>query len=93
MAGDRAYDKLTGAQIGFARAVSDGIGFAALADVIVDPSRRGEAVGKSIMQHMIDDGPAFHRTLFTRDAHGLYERFGFQDPDASAMVRPPRTGV
>ena len=27
-------------------------------------------------------------TLFTNDAHGLYARFGFAAPDATAMVRP-----
>lgn len=39
---------------------------------------------------MIDEGPgaAFRWTLFTRDAHGLYEQFGFSAPDQTAMVRP-----
>jgi GNAT superfamily N-acetyltransferase len=84
------YDADSGAQVGFARAVSDGVAFAYLADVIVDPSRRGDGVGKRIVEAMIDDGPGadFRWTLFTRDAHGLYEQYGFEVPDETAMVRP-----
>jgi GNAT superfamily N-acetyltransferase len=88
------YDS-NGAQVGFARAVSDGVGFAYLADVIVDPGSRGLGIGKQLMAAMIDDGPGagFRWTLFTKDAHGLYEQFGFVAPDANAMVRPDRHGI
>ena len=87
-----AYDAATGAQLGFARAASDGVGFAYLADVIVDPAHRGAAIGKGMLRLMIDEGPGadFRWTLFTRDAHGLYEQFGFAEPDKTAMVRPAR---
>jgi GNAT superfamily N-acetyltransferase len=86
------FDTDSGAQVGYARAVSDGIGDAYLADVIVDPGHRGTGLGKLIVRAMIDDGPgaAFRWTLFTRDAHGLYEQFGFGVPDRTAMVRPRR---
>jgi GNAT superfamily N-acetyltransferase len=86
-----AYD-LDGAQVGFARAVSDGVGFAYLADVIVHPEHRGRGLGPRIVKAMIDDGPGadFRWTLFTADAHGLYTRFGFAEPGPSAMVRPAR---
>jgi GNAT superfamily N-acetyltransferase len=81
-----------GAQVGYARAISDGIGDAYLADVIVDPDHRGGGIGKLIVRAMIEDGPGAHFrwTLFTRDAHGLYEQFGFGAPDQTAMVRPRR---
>lgn len=84
-----AYDEETGAQVGFARAVSDGVGFAYLADVIVVDGHRGHGLGKRIVAAMIDDGPGadFRWTLFTRDAHGLYEQFGFAAPDDTALVR------
>lgn len=87
-----AYDSETGEQIGFARAVSDGVAFAYLADVVVDPSRRGEAIGKALVRLMIDDGPGadFRWTLFTSTAHGLYEQFGFNVADQTAMVRASR---
>jgi hypothetical protein len=41
---------------------------------------------------MIDDGPGagFRWALFTGDAHGLYQRFGFAAPDDTAMVRSAR---
>ena len=79
-----------GATVGFARAVSDGVNFAYLADVYVEASARGAGLGTAIVRAMIEDGPggAFRWTLFTSDAHGLYARFGFAVPDATAMVRP-----
>lgn len=84
------YEEQTGEQVGFARAVSDGLGFAYLADVIVIEAHRGHGLGKRIVQAMIDDGPGAHFrwTLFTSDAHGLYEQFGFAVPDRTALVRP-----
>ena len=89
------YETATGDMIGFARAISDGVGFAYLADVIVDPSERGNGVGKALVQTMIDEGPGalFRWTLFTKDAHSLYERFGFDAPDDTAMVRVSRNGA
>jgi GNAT superfamily N-acetyltransferase len=84
------YEDTTGAQVGFARASSDGVSDAYLADVIVDPQARGRGAGKLLVRAMIDDGPGagFRWTLFTGDAHGLYEQFGFGAPDSTAMVRP-----
>ncbi|MBO9578338.1 MAG: GNAT family N-acetyltransferase [Microbacteriaceae bacterium] len=79
-----------GSQLGFARAVSDGVQFAYLGDVIVDPAARGAGVGKLLVRTMIDDGPGagFRWMLATKDAHGLYEQFGFRAPDATVMERP-----
>jgi len=88
-----AYRADTGAQVGFARAVSDGAGFAYLADVFVLAEHRGAGLGKRIVARMIDEGPGadFRWILFTADAHGLYEQYGFAAPDSTAMVRlaPP----
>lgn len=86
------YCSDTGEQVGFARAVSDGVSFAYLADVFVIEAHRGNGLGKRIVKLMIDDGPGrdFRWMLFTGDAHGLYEHFGFDVPDATAMVRPAR---
>ena len=89
-----AYDEDSGALVGFARAVSDGVGFAYLADVFVVPEFAGNGIGQRMLSLMIDDGPGadFRWTLFTGDAHGLYRAFGFAEPDATAMVRPGRQG-
>ena len=85
-----AYRTGSGELVGFARAISDGVGFAYLADVFVVEAHRGHGLGKRLVSRMIDEGPGphFRWTLFTGDAHGLYRQFGFTEPDATALVRP-----
>ncbi|WP_291419390.1 GNAT family N-acetyltransferase [Actinophytocola sp.] len=85
-----AYEKGTGAMAGFARAVSDGIALAYLADVFVLDGARGHGLGKALVKAMIDDGPGaeFRWMLHTADAHELYRRFGFTEPDVTYMERP-----
>jgi GNAT superfamily N-acetyltransferase len=85
-----AYRAGTDQLVGFARAASDGVGFAYLADVFVVHEHQGRGLGKRLLHTMIEDGPGaeFRWVLFTADAHGLYEQFGFAEPDATAMVRP-----
>lgn len=87
-----AYETGTGRQVGFARAVSDGVAFAYLADVFVLPEARGTGLGKELVATMIDRGPGagFRWTLHTADAHGLYKKFGFAEPDSMYMERPRR---
>lgn len=86
-----AYRRDTGAMIGFARATSDGWSQAYLADVFVVPEARGQGVGKALVRAMVVDGPGHNLrwSLHTRDAHGLYRQFGFTDPPANYMERPP----
>ena len=81
------YDSTTGTMVGFARAVSDGAGFAYLADVSIDKQSRGQGLGVELVATMIDRGPGapFRWTLDTSDAHGLYERFGFTRPDRTYL--------
>lgn len=87
-----AYDSVTGDMVGFARAVSDGVAFAYLADVFVLASARGKGLGKAIVTRMIDEGPGadFRWLLFTADAHGLYERCGFTPADGTCLDRKSR---
>ena len=87
-----AYRRDTGEQVGFARAVSDGVNFAYLADVFVIDAHRGHGLGKRLVKLMVDDGPgsSFRWMLFTSDAHGLYRLFGFAAPDDTALVRRAR---
>ncbi|MCW2933788.1 MAG: N-acetyltransferase, partial [Actinomycetia bacterium] len=51
------YEAATGRQVGFARAVSDGVAVAHLADVFILPEARGTGLGKELVAAMIDRGP------------------------------------
>ncbi len=77
--------------VGFARAISDGVALAYLADVYVEERARGDGVGIELVRTMIDGGPGANMRwmLHTRDAHGLYERFAFGRPDDTYLERPP----
>lgn len=67
-------------QIGFARVITDEATFAYLCDVFIDERHRGRGVSKRLMEH-ITTHPALQGLrrfmLATKDAHGLYEQFGF----------------
>lgn len=66
--------------IGFARIVSDFATFAWLADVFIREEFRGQGLSKWLMETIIahEDLQGLRRwVLATRDAHGLYEQFGF----------------
>jgi GNAT superfamily N-acetyltransferase len=74
-----AYDG--GAQVGFARVITDCATFGYIADVFVVESHRGAGVGRELMAAIMDH-PSLQRLrrwhLVTRDAQRLYARFGFQ---------------
>ena len=78
-----------GRQLGFARAVSDGVAFAYLADVYVHPEARGRGLGVELVREMVEAGPlaGVKWLLHTEDAHGLYERLGFGVPSPKVMER------
>jgi len=70
-------------QVGFARVISDRATFAYICDVFALESARGHGVGKSLMAAIMShpELQGLRRwTLFTRDAHGLYQQFGFGAP-------------
>jgi GNAT superfamily N-acetyltransferase len=79
-----------GAQVGFARAVSDGVAFAYLADVFVLKDHRRHGLGRRLVRTMIDDGPGAHFRwlLHTGDAAFLYASFGFRPTDRTVLERP-----
>jgi GNAT superfamily N-acetyltransferase len=79
--------------VGFARAVSDGVAFAYLADVVVHEDHRGGGLGVELVREAVDRGPLAGQRwlLHARDAHELYRRFGFAAPGETAMERPRRT--
>ncbi len=74
----------------FARAVSDGVGHAYLADGFVLSEHRGQGLGRKLVDVMIDQGPGsgFPWLLHTADAYGLYGEFGFRPPDHTLLERP-----
>jgi GNAT superfamily N-acetyltransferase len=77
-----------GRQIGFARVCTDCATFAYLMDVYVLPERRGQGLGRWLIECvMAHPGLAGLRRflLVTRDAHGLYSQFGF-----SPLANPDR---
>ncbi|GAA5155650.1 GNAT family N-acetyltransferase [Pseudonocardia eucalypti] len=84
-----------GAQVGFARAWSDGHASAYLADVYVLDEHRGHGLGKALVRKMIDDGPGakFRWMLHTEDAHGLYRQFGFAPGGHMYLERPSARGA
>ncbi len=69
-----------GAQVGFARVISDFATIAYVGDVFVVETHRGRGLGKWLMQCIVQH-PALQNLrrwiLTTRDAHGLYSQFGF----------------
>jgi ribosomal protein S18 acetylase RimI-like enzyme len=77
-----------GAQVGFSRAVSDGVSFAYLADVYVLPEHRGRGLGEAMVREMVEAaGWDVRWLLHTGDAHSLYRRVGFGDPSPRLMER------
>ena len=91
-----------GAQVGYARAITDHATFAWIADVWVDEGARGQGLGRRMVRWFLDhsDFAGIRRVaLVTADAHGVYEALGFHallrperymerlSPDAAAMLR------
>jgi len=71
-------------QIGLARVVSDYTTFAWLCDVFIHEDYRGRGLSKWLMEtiHAHPDLQGLRRwMLATRDAHGLYEQFGWTPID------------
>ena len=79
-----------GRQLGYARAISDGVSLAYLADLFVLPEARGRGLGAEIVRELVEQGPlaSLRWLLHTEDAHGLYEQFGFRAPTRSVLERP-----
>lgn len=84
-------------QAGFARVMTDYTFRAHLADVVVLAPHRGHGLGKALVAAVLEH-PDLHGigtwTLGTRDAQGLYARFGFgplEHPERQMMRRldPP----
>ncbi len=67
-------------QVAFARVTTDRAVFAYLADVFVVPSHRGLGIFKLLMRTILGHADVKDIKMFllgTRDAHELYDQFGF----------------
>jgi GNAT superfamily N-acetyltransferase len=79
---------IEGHQVGFARMITDKATFAYLADVYVLEKHRGNGLSRRMMEGLLElqDLQGLRRIMLaTRDAHGLYEQFGFK-----ALALPAR---
>jgi GNAT superfamily N-acetyltransferase len=71
-------------QVGFARIITDRATYAYLCDVYILESHRGKGLSKWLIEAVMahPDLQGLRRfQLVTRDAHGLYEPFGFRTPE------------
>jgi GNAT superfamily N-acetyltransferase len=71
-------------QVAFARVITDKATYAYLCDVIVTEAHQRKGIGKALMAFIMKhkDLRGLRRfTLATRDAHRLYEQFGFKRPE------------
>lgn len=76
-----AYD-IRGAQVGFARMVTDLATFAYLCDVYVVPAVRGTGLGTALVRTIVEHPEVVElrwQFLATADAHDLYRRFGYTE--------------
>ncbi|MEO7307177.1 MAG: GNAT family N-acetyltransferase [Ferruginibacter sp.] len=76
-------------QVGFARVVSDHATFAYLADVFIIEKFRGKGLSKWMMGEIMihPELQGLRRWLLaTRDAHGLYTKFGFLPLDKPELI-------
>jgi GNAT superfamily N-acetyltransferase len=76
-------------QVGFARVVTDHVVVAYLADVFVLEPHRGKGLGAWLVETIVG-APELQKLrrwiLGTRDAHGLYRKFGFVAPDVAVLM-------
>lgn len=77
-------------QVAFARAISDRATFAHLANVYVVPDHQGRGIASAMIDHL-HKHPQLQNlrrwTLNTRDAHSLYERYGWERISGIFMQR------
>lgn len=75
--------------VGFARVISDFSTTYYLCDVVVDEAHQHRGLGTALVSY-IESLPLYQGMrgmLITRDAHGLYEKFGYETLDGRFMVK------
>lgn len=74
---------------GFARVISDFATTYYLCDVVVDVACQHKGLGSALVSYIenLPEYQGLRGVLITRDAHGLYEKFGYQTLNGRAMVK------
>lgn len=76
-------------QVGFARVITDYVVLAFLSDVFVLDAHRGKGLGTWLVE-VVTNQPELQSVrrwlLGTRDAHGLYRKFGFDEPTTGRLM-------
>ena len=76
-------------QVGFSRVVTDKATFGYIADLFITESHRGRGLSKWLMQTILDHKKleGFRGWMLgTKDAHGLYEQFGFKLTNDTSLI-------
>jgi GNAT superfamily N-acetyltransferase len=78
-----------GYQVGFARAVTDYATIYWVSDVFIDEAHRGNGLARILMKYLTEteELQGVRGILATRDAHGLYEKFGFERNSERFMIK------
>jgi len=76
-------------QVGFARVITDYATTYYICDVIIDSEYRGNGLGKKLLESIESDQEFcdLKGILVTKDAHGLYEKFGFAKDGSTFMQK------
>lgn len=80
-----------GRQVAYGRVVTDGVTFAWLADVVVDPEHRGRGLARLLVEGVLADLEPLGLTRIalkaSDEAHGLYVQLGWEPVDAAWLER------
>jgi GNAT superfamily N-acetyltransferase len=85
-----------GKQVGFLRVVSDKVRFAYILDVVVKEDFRRQGIGQAMVKFTLSHSElkdVYQWLLITKDAHGVYEKCGFEplrNPEKWMSIRNPR---
>jgi GNAT superfamily N-acetyltransferase len=88
VAGSLCFTALDGrAMVGFARVITDLATFAWICDVFVDESRRGQGIGRQLMQAIVDEPrlAGLKRMVLATQTPDFYRPLGFE-----ALPNPER---
>ena len=84
------FETASGCLAGYARVITDFATMYYLCDVFISGDFRARGLGKAMLEHIIFADQrlsGLSGTLKTRDAQGLYKKYGFEESPVSCMFR------